>query len=408
MDRRTFLQRSGIAAMGVAGVDASALPPEPAEPHVRGYRTLGRTGLRVSDISLGSGGGFENAGVVRHAYERGITYFDTAESYRGGSSETMIGEALRDVRDKLTITSKVVTRAKWKRGRMMKALEGSLRRLRTDYVDIYMSHAVNNVARLQSDEWREFTALAKQQGKIRFTGMSGHGGHLIECLDYAIDHDLVDVVLTAYNFGSDPAFYERFTKSFDFVANQDGLPRVLAKAHAKGVGVTVMKTLMGARLNDMAPYEWGSATFPRAAMRWVLSNQNVAAAVLSMKTKARIDEMLRASGDSEVRPADARLLRGYVAANSTTYCRNACSDCTGSCPLGVPIADVLRTRMYEVDYGDSQLARSGYAALDTNASPCLSCANPTCIDACPYGLEIPTLTRQTAQLQRSAGRSQRG
>ena len=77
--------------------------------------------------------------------------------------------------------------------------------------------------------------------------MSGHGGHLIECLDAALDEDLVDVILVAYNFGQDPAFYERFTKSFDLVALQPDLPRVLAKAHSKGVGVVAMKTLMGAR-----------------------------------------------------------------------------------------------------------------------------------------------------------------
>ena len=60
----------------------------------------------------------------------------------------------------------------------MRALEGSLRRLRTDRIDIYFNHAVNDVARVQNPEWPEFVAKAKQQGKIRFTGVSGHGGRL--------------------------------------------------------------------------------------------------------------------------------------------------------------------------------------------------------------------------------------
>ena len=81
--------------------------------------------------------------------------------------------------------------------------------------------------------------------------MSGHGGRLAECLDYAFDHDLVDVVLVAHNFGQDPAFYQRFTASLDFVAIQPELPRLLAKAKQKNVGVIAMKTLRGARLNDL-------------------------------------------------------------------------------------------------------------------------------------------------------------
>ena len=150
--------------------------------------------------------------------------------------------------------------------------------------------------RLQNPEWYEFTARAKQQGKIRATGMSGHAGHLIECLDYALETGSVDVILVAYNFGQDPAFYQRFTRSFDFIARQPDLPRVLRQAKAKGVGVIAMKTLMGARLNDMRPFEKGGATFAQAAFRWVLSNPDVDALIISMTTPARIDEYLGASG----------------------------------------------------------------------------------------------------------------
>ena len=125
-------------------------------------------------------------------------------------------------------------------------------------------------SRLQNPEWYEFAERAKRQGKIRATGMSGHAGRLIECLDYALEKGSVDVILVAHNFGQDPKFYQRFTRSFDFVARQPDLPRVLRQAKAKGVGVVAMKTLMGARLNDMRPFEKGGATFAQAAFRWVL------------------------------------------------------------------------------------------------------------------------------------------
>src|SRR4029450_1924930 len=103
------------------------------------------------------------------------------------------------------LTSKTETTDTTSRGEMMRALEGSLGRLQTDHVDVYFNHAVNDVARLRNPEWAEFVAAAKQQGKIRFSGRAGHAGRLIECLDFAIDQKLVDVVLVAHNFGQDPA-----------------------------------------------------------------------------------------------------------------------------------------------------------------------------------------------------------
>jgi predicted aldo/keto reductase-like oxidoreductase len=359
---------------------------------VRRYVPLGRTSIQISDISFGASR--LNAGeeaIVAHAFERGINYFDTAESYSGGDSERTIGNALRGKRDKVYITSKVEAGATDRKEALMATLEGSLRRLGTDYVDVYFNHAVNDVRRLQNPEWHEFTARAKEQGKIRATGMSGHAGHLIECLDYALETGSVDVILVAYNFGQDPAFYQRLTRSFDFIARQPDLPRVLRQAKAKGVGIVAMKTLMGARLNDMRPFEKGGATFAQAAFRWVLSNADVDALIISMTTPARIDEYLGASGWRSAAYDDLPLLRRYAQMHGDSYCRHACHDCESACPYDVPIADVLRTRMYAQDYGDLKLARHEYARLGAGASACLTCAQQVCADACTHGLAIHTL-----------------
>jgi uncharacterized protein len=277
----------------------------------------------------------------------------------------------------------------------MQALDGSLRRLQSDYVDIYFNHAVNDIARMANPEWLEFVSTAKRQGKIRFAGMSGHAGNLVKCLDHAIDENLVDAILVAHNFGQDPKFYERFTRSFDFVAIQPDLPRVLAKAKAKDVGVVAMKTLMGARLNDMRPYETGGATFAQAAFRWTLSDPHVDALVISMTNHEVIDEYLGASGGAEVSSYDFELLKRYAHLNGTSYCRHACNDCEGACPYGVPIADVLRTRMYAVDYRDLQFARREYAALDGSAEACLTCSGEPCRNAGTHGLSIDRLCGPT-------------
>src|SRR5882672_7572449 len=394
LSRRALLRRGALASLGMGLFPltsrAQRLPQARAE--VRRYVPLGNTGIKMSDISFGAsrlGAGEEN--LVRRAFDRGINYFDTAESYTGGDSESTIGNALLGKRDKVSITSKVSSGATERQESLMATLEGSLRRLRTDYVDIYFNHAVNDVHRLQNPAWYEFTERAKRQGKIRATGMSGHAGRLVECLGYALKTGSVDVILVAHNFGQDPKFYQKFTRSFDFVARQPDLPRVLQQAKAKGVGVVAMKTLMGARLNDMRPFERDGATFAQAAFRWVLSNPDVDGLIISMTSPDRVDEYLGASGWRSAARDDLPLLQRYAEMHGTSYCRHGCQDCLSACPNGVQIGEVLRTRMYAVDYGDMTLAQSEYAMLSHNAAPCLTCTAQPCAGACTHDLPINTL-----------------
>ncbi|XOV88653.1 MAG: aldo/keto reductase [Pseudomonadota bacterium] len=404
LDRRTFLRLSALTgvAAGVplgAMADNLAAAPNSAPTNaagVRKYVTLGRTGLKIADISFGSSRlrtGEEH--LVHHALARGINYFDTAESYTGGASETVLGNALRGKRDQVIIATKSSAGPSTTASAIMQELEDSLTRLQTDYVDVYFNHAVNDVDRLKNPAWFEFVERAKQQGKIRFTGMSGHGGNLVDCVNYAVDRDMFDVMLLAHNFGQDPAFYERFTRSFDFVASQPKLPQAMARAKAKGVGIVAMKVLRGAKLNDMRPFEQDGHTYAQAAFKWALGLEFTDAAVISMTSTDLIDEYLGASGDTQLTEVDYRLLEQYARLTDMTYCRHACNDCEGSCPFNVPIADVLRTRMYAVDYGDLEFARTEYAMLGAAASPCLSCDGSPCRDACSHGIDIARLCGPT-------------
>jgi uncharacterized protein len=399
--RRDFIKKGALAGLGVglsvlSGSASASIPPT---PQVRRYAPLGRTGMKISDISFGAdrlSPGQED--LVRHAFDVGINYFDTAETYRGGESETTLGNALRGKRHNVFLASKTLAWPETDKDAMMQALEGSLRRLQTDYIDVYFNHAVNDVARLKNPGWYEFTEAAKKQGKIRFTGMSGHAGHLTRCLGYALDSGKFDVILCAYNFGQDPRFYQRFLGGFDMVARQPDLPRVIEKAKQRDVGVVVMKTLMGARLNDMRRYERDGATFAQAAFRWVLSNRNVDGVIVSMTNRESIDEYLGASGSRMVEAEDLPLLERYARLNGTSYCKHACDACEGACPAGVAIADVMRTRMYAVDYGDLRMARDEYSMIAQNAEACLSCSAKPCAGACPHGLKIDMLTAPTHSL----------
>ena len=401
VERRTFLQQialGGVALGAASGWTASAPRTSHAAAAVKRHKWLGTTDIRMADISFGGSRLRGDGNLVHYALDKAINYFDTAESYTGGDSETIIGQALQGKRDQVYLASKGGFGPHVRQGEMMRTLEGSLRRLRTDYVDVYFTHAVNDVRRVQNPEFHAFTERAKEQGKIRYVGLSGHGGRLIECLDAAIDGGKFDVMLVAYNFGQDPSFVQKLTRRFDFIAVNPDLPRVLRKAKAAGMGVIAMKTLRGAKLNDMEPYQKDGATFSQAAFRWVLTNDDVDALIVTMRSPSDIDEFLVASGGTKVTRQDVDLLRRYVTLNDSTYCRPLCDACEASCPSTVQIADVLRHKMYFEDYGAERMAMEGYAQLAHNAASCADCTHQRCLGSCPYGLAVPELTRQAHRL----------
>ncbi len=110
-----------------------------------------------------------------------------------------------------------------------------------------------------------------------------------------------------------------------------------------------------------------------------------------------IDEYLGASGSLRVSRVDLGLLGRYAAKNGRSYCQHGCNVCESACPSAVAISEVLRTRMYDVDYGDREFAREEYARLEPAALACLSCDGAPCANACPNGISISELTRQAAK-----------
>lgn len=391
----------GIGAAGLAGCSDGDQNPGLRGPVPESPRrvALGRTGLEVPDIAFGTFALERDVELVRFALDRGITHFDTAEGYTDGRAEEVLGRAFAGDRNRVTITTKVVASSNATADELMNRLEESLRRLRTDHVDIYLNHAVDSPERMSNPGWNEFVARAKTQGKIRFSGMSGHGPSLVPCLDAALAADQLDVILVGYNYIQSPdfldsakAWMQRRLGEVDWVALQPELPRFLARAKAAGVGVMAMKTLRGARSNDMRPYETGGATFAQAALRWVLSDSRVDAAVITMTSPQMVDEYLMASGGGRPSGEDVALLGRYEHLNRSTQCIQGCGACAEVCPSQVPISDVLRIGMYDRDYGQPEIARRAYAKLSRDAEACRSCSGAPCATVCPTGVSIRALS----------------
>ncbi len=389
----------GVGGTVLSGTSQAASEPEhPLEPSpVRRIR-LGKTGVEISDLGFGTFAlrdSDSDVALVRYALARGITHFDTAEGYQDGESERALGRALQGERNRVTLTTKLWASPSDREPDLIARLEESLRRLRTDRVDFLLNHAVNSPERMASPEWQGFVARAKRDGKIRFSGMSGHGPNLVPCLKSALAEGQLDVVLVAYNYIQSPDFLDsarvwiqQQLGAVDWVALQPELVQFLSDAHDAGVGVMTMKTLRGARHNDMRAFETAGGTFAQAALRWVLSDPRVDSAMITMRTRSAVDEYIAASGGKSPTGEDVAFLARYEALNRSTQCIQGCGACVQSCPLGVPISEILRVGMYQRDYGEDVIARRAYAEMGRPGSVCQSCSGTPCAEACPTGLPI--------------------
>ncbi|MBF0186487.1 MAG: aldo/keto reductase [Magnetococcales bacterium] len=390
MKRREFLKSTAMVTAATAATTATTMvSPVEAATHrakVRSYNRLGSTDIKMSDISYGAGR-LPSASMVLRAIQRGINYFDTAPDY--GPSEDHIGEALKrhGQRDKIVIASKYCHPISYQSGKShlqvgsgvdeyISAVENSLKRMGTDYLDIVFVHAIGEKPdyeherdRLLDPDMLEATERLKEAGKIKYLAVSSHGPHNMETLMLdAVRSGKFDVIMPAFNFMKFPR-----------------VPDVLKEAHQRGVGVVAMKTLAGAKDGGIS----GEGTFEHAAFKWVLQHQEVAGLVISIKTVRDLDLYLAASGE-RFTASDQRVLDHYAARFGNEYCRTGCGDCESSCPEGVSIASILRYQMYFQDYGDEKHAMRSYAALDRKgqAEVCLSCQSAVCSGSCEHGLPL--------------------
>ncbi|RMD82936.1 MAG: hypothetical protein D6815_07870 [Candidatus Dadabacteria bacterium] len=370
--------RTQLFLIRPAPTEADKPRPEWRGARVRAYRPLGRTGWKMSDISMGAAH-LRDPDVVRLAIDRGINYIDTSPDYSDAQSERAVGEGIRGHREKVFVASKFCT----PKGHLpedarvpdiIAAVEASLRRLGTDYIDLLHIHACNSIERLMAPNFHEAFDKLKEQGKARFLGVSSHTPELEKVMRKAVDCGRFDVIMVAYNFNNWPDLRE-----------------IMKDAHERGVGVVAMKTLKGAYhtvLKDFEPNERNS--FTQAAFKWVNSNPYVSGLVVSISKPSQLDEYLYASGGT-LSKDDLSLLDRYDALIAGRYCQPGCGECLSHCPASVPVDDILRYAMYFETYGAEKDAISYYARLlerrGQGVESCLSCAAP-CQAACPFGIAI--------------------
>lgn len=323
--------------------------------------TLGRTGITVQKNGFGAlpiqrvDAAYAGK-LLRKAYEAGITYFDSARAYT--DSEKKIGLALSDVRSKIFIATKTMSTTVegfWEQ------LHESLKLLKTDYIDVYQFHNPAFCPK-PNDGSGLYEAMqeAKQQGKIRFIGLTNHR---LSVAEEAVESGLYDVL--------------QFP--FCYLASDRDIALV-KRCKEQNVGFVSMKGLSGGLLtNSAACYAW-QAAFDNALPIW------------GVQREQELDEFLRyidnppSMDDPEIK-AVIEKDRAELIGN---FCR-ACGYCM-PCPVGITINQCARMSQLIRRSPSAVLMNEENHAMMRKINDCVGCGR--CKTRCPYGLDIPNLLKK--------------
>jgi uncharacterized protein len=354
-------------------------------------RRLGRTGLSVSQV--GFGGTWiaelpvpEAVKVVRHAFDLGITYFDTARW--DGDSEAKIGEALQDVRDQCVIATKTGSRTKKE---SLDDFAVSLKNLRTDHVDILQLHGIDDEETLAkamgADGSLHTCKEARCEGLVDFIGITGHKPRV---LAKAVATGEFDTVLVPLN-----------------IITRQALEELLPTAKKHDVGVIAMKPLSAKTSNLITCLYQPSLSLVSeepelrallgetpdeqvgSLLRYVLS-QDVAVVIPGLRNVREVETAAKAGENYKGLTPEEQKRFSF---NSGNYCQD-CAQCL-PCPEKINIPAVLRFQSFGAAYGLHEWAGKLYGGLEVKADKCNDCGE--CEPKCPYNLPIQNRLKQAHQ-----------
>lgn len=402
IDRRNFLKTVGAAGLGsvfastevIAGpnepntVDPNApKAQEPKFPQVP-RRELGKTGVKVASLCLGGAFDFEqNQILLRRSLDWGVNYWDTADCYNGGRSESGIGKFFGKYPGRRKEVFLVSKSDKHNPVGMQKLLERSLERMKTDYIDMYFLHSIDN-PKYFNEEVKAWAEKAKKAKKIRLFGFSTHK-NMAQCLAAAAKLGWIDGIMTRYNF--------RFM--------QDAKMQVAVEACYKaGIGLVAMKTQGGGPIKTDSELDQKMAghflqrgfTQHQAKLKAIWHDKRFASICSSMPNVAILIANVAAALDkTKLTKDDMNFLGEFARATCSGYCAGCGNICDRALPDTPYVSDIMRYLMYYNSYGDRDRARELFAQIPAGVRNKLPAVDYSVAEAhCPQRLPIAELVAE--------------
>ncbi len=390
VSRRDFLKLAGLAGTGSILLPGSALAasaegekaPQASEVPTRPF---GKTGVNVSMLALGTMFDIpSNQLLLRQALKWGVTYWDTADCYEGGNSEIGIGTFLTrnpDARKKIFLVTKSDKRDP--KG-LTDLLDRSLKRMKTDYVDLYFVHGIDSLKEINSDT-KAWAEKAKSQGKIKFFGFSAHS-------------NMEDLMLGAAKLG----WIDGIMISYNFRLMRTQKMRSAVEACTKaGIGLTAMKTQGGGQISGAtdADLEMGGRfmkqgfTDCQAKIKAVWEDPNIASVCSQMPSMSVLTSNIAAAlNQTKLSAADLEFMDQYAETTAHTYCAGCTSICHPAVAGNIPVGDIMRYLMYHNSYGDIERAKTLFSEIPPEVRDGLLTADYSRAESlCPQRLKIASL-----------------
>lgn len=355
--------RRNFVAAALAGAAATQVS---AAPRPR-YRTLGKTGLKVTELGFGCESASDPM-IYRRGLELGINFYDTARTYESGNAERVLGQTLGARRKDVVLCSRSYANTG---AEFTKDLDTSLKTVGADYFDVYYIGAKDNPAQV-SDDLLEAQVAAQKAGKMRFRGFSTHRNAAMEPV---FRRGKFDVALLVYNF----------TQGKPGRPSTEG-DQAMAQRSKEGLGVVAMKVMAGgARMTNRSVFEKHPGA-PLSALKWAMRTPNVHTTIVRMSSLAQLEQNARVMTESFTQEDDANLQAALP--QVTPYICRMCGACDGVCPRGVPASDLVRYAMYAEDYHDFAMGYERFQMLPAAVREvsCSDCA--ACPIRCPNGVRV--------------------
>ena len=398
--KHSFSRRNFLKTVGTAGIGSLILPLDRASNAVAAQETasgtvpkrpFGNTGLDVSILSLG--GMFDipnNQLLLKQAVRWGVTYWDTANSYGGGRSETGIGKYFSkypEDRSKIFLVSKS---GAWTTGGMTRDLETSLERMQTDTIDLFFVHGISSI-REMDDDIKAWGEKAKSSGKIRFIGFSTHS-NMEECLLDAAGLGWIDGIMMTYNYR---------------LMHTDDMRRAVDACAKAGIGLTAMKTQGGGQIRTNTESELELAgrflkkgfTDGQAKLMAVWENQQISSLCSQMPNLTLLmSNVAAAVNKTRLSAADRKLLQAVALETDSVYCAGCTRLCQAALSEQIPVGDIMRHLMYSRSYGDRARAREEFRQIPTAIRRRLTRTDFSAAEQrCPHRLAIGSLIREAVE-----------
>ena len=397
MDRRTFLKATGVGGASLAlsaGLSGNILAAENAQDSTSKEmptRVLGKSGIPVSILSLGGIDWTTNQNLLRMGFNMGATLWDTSDRYENGKSEIGIGQYFSkypEDRKKVFICTKASEKSEPQQ--VSDAIDQSLERMQTDYLDLFLLTGMRGLENLPSGV-KTMVEKKKKEGKIKLFGFSTHLGN-DQIVAQSIAMGWIDALMLTYNY---------------ILMQKDDVKRDIEACAKAGIGLIAIKSQGKTPDAKETPQSLEATkhfmdkgyTLEQAKIKAVWSDERIASICSNINNFTILKDNVAAATDNvNLSSRDLGVLKMLADSERGHYCQG-CGKCISVMSAENRVPDIMRYMMYYNSYGDRDRARNLFRELPLTLRNSLASRDYSSAESvCPNGIQIGKIMREAARI----------